>query len=241
MFSYTIHEAVDNDSIVSNSGYLCLAGAGEDASGCVNAGGDEVSRLTSEDAPDSLLHLLHLFLLHFPLLLRFHHFLPFLSPFLFLALCPQRTAKLLCLSPSPALFLHSYLAHKRQGSEWEWGRSQGERLEQGLEADERTGSWEKRNGGLGDEVRRHWRLVEQVEEEQAEVQQGLLGLGVQPVVQMMGEKGERVEGVMQGVDWTETEGQEGWEVELPVPELDSGGVGGQQELGEEECHRVTPH
>lgn len=84
-------------------------------------------------------------------------------------------------------------------------------------------------------------MVEQVEEEQAEVQQGLLGLGVQPVVQMMGEKGERVEGVMQGVDWTETEGQEGWEVELPVPELDSGGVGGQQELGEEECHRVTPH
>lgn len=152
----------------------------------MNAGDDEVSRLTSEDAPDSLLHLLRLFLLHFPLLLRFHHFLPFLSPFLFLALCPQRPAKLLCLclSPSPALFPRSSLAHKRQESEWEWGRSQGERLGQGLVANERTGSWEKKNGGLGDEVRRRWRSVEEVEEELAEEQRGLLGLGVQPVVQM---------------------------------------------------------
>lgn len=119
---------------------LCLAGAGEDVSGCVNAGDDEASHLTSEDAPDSLLHLLHLYRLHFPLLLhlRLLHFLPFLSPSLFLALRPQRPAKLLC--PSPSLFLHSVLAHKRQESEWEWGRSQGERPGQELVADERTGS-----------------------------------------------------------------------------------------------------
>ncbi len=108
-------------------------------------------------------------------------------------------------------------------------------------ADERTGSWEKKNGGLGDEVRRRWKSAAQVEEELAEEQQGLLGLGGQPVVQMMGERGERVGGEMKGVDWTGTEGQEGWEVELLGPESGSGGVGGQGELGEEECHRVTPH
>ncbi len=210
-------------------------------SGCANAGDDEVSRLTSEDAPDSLLHLLHQFLLHFPLLLRLHHFLPFLSPFLFLALCPQRLAKLLCLSPSPALSPHSYLAHKRQESEWEWGRYQGEQPGQGLVADERTRSWEKKNGGLDDEVRLRWRSVEQVEEELVEEQQGLLGLGEQPVVQMKGEKEERVGGEMKGVDLTGIEGQVGWEVESLVPELGSGGAGGQRELGAEECHRVTPH
>lgn len=77
----------------------------------------------------------------------------------------------------------------------------------------RTGSWEKKNGGLGDEVRLRWRSAEQVEGELAEEQQGLgLGLGGQPVVQMMGEKVERVEEEMKGVDWTGTEGQEGWEV-----------------------------
>lgn len=108
-------------------------------------------------------------------------------------------------------------------------------------ADERTGSWEKKNGGLGDEVRWRWRSVEQVQEELGEEQQGLVGLEGQSVVQMTGERGERVEGEMKGVDWTGTEGQEGWEVELLVPELGSGGVGGQRELGEEECHRVTPH
>lgn len=131
----------DNGSIVSSSGYLCLAGAGEDVSGCVNAGDDEASRLASEGAPDFLLHL---FLHHLPLLLHLlHHFLPFLSPSLFPALCPQRLTKVPCLFPFPALCPRSYLAHKRQGSEWEWGRSQGERLGQGLVADERTGSWEK--------------------------------------------------------------------------------------------------
>lgn len=152
----------------------------------MNAGDDEVSHLTSEDAPDSLRHLLRLFLLHSPLLLHFHHFLPFLSPFLFLALCPQTPAKLLCLclAPSPALFPHSFRAHKRQESEWAWGRSRGERLEQGPVADERTGSWEKKNGGLGDEVRRRWWSVEWVQEELAEEQQDLLGLGGQLVVQM---------------------------------------------------------
>ncbi|KAK9513997.1 hypothetical protein VZT92_027489 [Zoarces viviparus] len=150
-------------------------------------------------------------------------------------------AKLLGLSPSPVLFPHSCPAHRGQESEWEWGRSQGERLEQWLVADERTGSWEKKNGGPGDEVRRHWTLVEQVEEELAEEQQGLLWLGGQPVVQMMGEREERVLGEMKGVDWTGTEGQEGWEVGLMGPESGSGGAGGQWELGEEECHRVPPH
>lgn len=153
----------NSNIIVSNSGYLCLAGAGEDVSGCVNAGDDEVSRLTSEDVPGSL-HFLHWFLLHFPLLLRLHRFLPFLSPFLFLVLCPQRLAKLLCLCPSPAPFLHSYLARKRPESGWEWGRSRGERLGQGLGAYERAESWEKKNEGLGDGVRLRWRSVEQVEE-----------------------------------------------------------------------------
>lgn len=128
-------------------------------SGCVNAGDDEASHLASEDAPDSLLHLLHLYWLHFPLpllrflLLRLQHFLPFLSPSLFLALCPQRPAELLCPSPSPALFLHSVLARKRQEIEWEWGRSQGQRPGQGLVADERTVSRERKNGGQGGEVR----------------------------------------------------------------------------------------
>lgn len=46
---------------------------------------------------------------------------------------------------------------------------------------------------------------------------------------------------MKGVDWAGTEGQEGWEVELLGPELGSGDAGGQGELREEECHRVTPH
>lgn len=78
---------------------------------------------------------------------------------------------------------------------------------------ERTGSWEKKNGGLGEEVRRRWRSAEQVEEELVEEQQGLLGLGGQPAVPMMGEREERVLGEMKGVDWTGTEGQEGWEVE----------------------------
>lgn len=108
-------------------------------------------------------------------------------------------------------------------------------------ADERTGSWEKKNGGPGDEVRRRWRSAEQVEEELAEEPRGLLGLGGLPVVQMMGERGERVLREMKGVDWTGTEGQEGWEVEWLGPGSGSGCVGGQGELGGEECHRVTPH
>lgn len=123
----------DSDSSVSSNGYLCLAGASADVSGCVNAGDDEVSRLTSEDALDSLLHLL---LLHFPLLLHLHRFLLFLAPFPFLALCPQSSANLLCLSPSPVL--HSSLFHKRQESDWDSGRSQQKRLGQGLVADVRT-------------------------------------------------------------------------------------------------------
>lgn len=108
-------------------------------------------------------------------------------------------------------------------------------------ADERTGSWEKKNGGAGDEVRRHWTLVEQVEEELTEEQQGLLGLGGQPVVQMMGEGEERVLGEMKGVDWTGTEGQEGWEVELLGQGSGFGGAGGRWERREEECHRASPH
>ena len=83
-----------------------------------------------------------------------------------------------------------------------------------------------------------------MEEELAEEQKGLLGLpglGGQRVVQMKGEKGVRVGGAMKGVDWTRTEGQEGWEVELLGPGSGSGGVEGQRELGEEEYHRVTPH
>ena len=90
-----------------------------------------------------------------------------------------------------------------------WGRSREGQLGQGLVADERTGSWEKKNGGLGDEERRHWRLVEQAEEEPAEEQQGLLGLRGQPVEQMKGEKGEKVGGEMKGVDLTGTVGREG--------------------------------
>lgn len=60
-------------------------------------------------------------------------------------------------------------------------------------------------------------LVEQVEEELAEEQLGLLGLGGQPVVPMMGEREEWVLGEMKGVDWTRTERQEGWGVELLGP------------------------
>lgn len=114
---------------------------------------------------------------------------------------------------------------------------------QGRVADERTGSWEKKNGGLGDGVRWRWRSVEQVEVEVelAEEQWGLPGLEGQPGVQMMCEMGERVGGEMKRVDWTGTEGQEGWEVELLMPELGSGGAGGQRAQGEEECHRVIPH
>lgn len=208
-------------------------------SGCVNAGDDVASHLTSVDAPNSLLHLLHLF--HFHFLLHLHHFLPFLSPSLFLALCPQRPAKLPCPCPSPVLFLHSCLAHKRQGSGWEWGRSQGERLGPGLVADERTRSWGKKNGGLGDEGKWCWRSAEQVEVELAEERWGLPGLGVQPVEQMKGEREVRVQGQMKGVDWTGTVEQEGWEVELLGPVWGSGGAGVQVELGEAGCHRVTPH
>lgn len=108
-------------------------------------------------------------------------------------------------------------------------------------ADERTGRWGKRNGGLGDGVRRRWRSAEQAEEEPEEERRGLLGLAGQPEVQMMGERGEKVGGEMTGVDWTGTEGQEGWEVGLPVPESGSGGAGGQRAPGEEECHRGRPH
>lgn len=68
-------------------------------------------------------------------------------------------------------------------------------------------------------------------------QLGLLGLGEQVGVQLMGERGGKVEGEMKKVDLSE--GQEGWEVELLVPELDFGGVEGQQDLVGEECHRVT--
>lgn len=98
-----------------------------------------------------------------------------------------------------------------------------------------------KNGGLGDEVRRHWRSAEQVEEELAEEQLSLLGLGGQAAGQMMGERGEKVGGEMKRVDWTGNEGQEGWEVESLVPELGFEGAGVQQELVEEECHKVTPH
>lgn len=81
----------------------------------------------------------------------------------------------------------------------------------------------------------------QVEEELAEERQGLLGLGGQLVMQMMGERGERVLGEMKGVDWTGTEGQEGWVVELLGADSGSEGAGGQAELGEEECHRLKSH
>lgn len=155
--------------IVSSSGYLCLAGAGEDASGCVNAGDDEASRSTSEDAPCSLLHRFHLFLLRYPLL---HHlrFLSVLVPSLFLAPCPQRPAEPLYLSPSHALFLRFCLAHTRRENELEPGRSRRRRLGRGQVVDEKTESWEEKNGALGDEVRWRWRLVEQAEEELAGVE-----------------------------------------------------------------------
>lgn len=110
--------------------------------------------------------------------------------------------------------------------------------------DGRRGSWEKKNEGLGDEVMWRWRLVGQVGEEEALVvveQQGLMGLWGLLVEQMMGEKVERVGGEMQEVDLTEAGGQEGWEVELQEPKLDSEGVGDQVVLEEEECHRVQPH
>lgn len=126
-------------------------------------------------------------------------------------------------------------------SGWEWGRSQGERLGQGLVADERTGSWEKKNVGLGDEVRQRWRSAVQVEEEPAEEQRDLKELGGQPAVQMQGERGARVGGGMKEVDWTGTEGQERWEVESLGPGLDLGDAEGQGELGEVEYHRLTPH
>lgn len=108
-------------------------------------------------------------------------------------------------------------------------------------ADERTRSWEKKNGGLGDGVRRHWRSAERVEQELVEEQLGLLGLRGQAVVQMMGEREEKVGGEMKRVDWTGTEEQEDWEVELLALELSFGGAAGQQELVEEECHRLTLH
>lgn len=108
-------------------------------------------------------------------------------------------------------------------------------------ADERTRRWEKRNWGLGDEVKQHLRSVEQVEEELAGEQLGLLGLEGQVVVQMMGEREEKVGGERRRVDWRVSEGQEGWVVELLALELGFEGVAGQQELVEEECHRLTLH
>lgn len=58
---------------------------------------------------------------------------------------------------------------------------------------------------------------------------------------MKGERGERVGEERKEVDLTRTEGQEGWAVEILGPGLGSGVVVGQEELGEEEYHRVTLH
>lgn len=68
--------------------------------------------------------------------------------------------------------------------------------------------------------------MERVAEEVVEEQLDLPGLGWQEGVQMMGERGQKVEVEMK-VDWTGTEGQEGSEAELLVPGLGFGGVGGQ--------------
>lgn len=135
------HKLTDNDSIGNSSWYLCLAGAGVDVSGCVNAGDDEASRSTSEDVPDSLLLFLPLLRFHYPLLLlRLPHFLPSLAPSLFLALCPQRPAKQLCPAPSPVPSLRSCHARMRQGSVWELDKSRVEQQGQEVVAHERTGS-----------------------------------------------------------------------------------------------------
>lgn len=87
-------------------------------------------------------------------------------------------------------------------------------------------------------MRRRWRSEEQVEKEPAEERQGLMG---QLAGQTKGERAEKMGGGMKGADWTGTAGQEGWEVELPGPGLGSEGAGGQVELEEEACHKVTPH
>lgn len=119
--------------------------------------------------------------------------------------------------------------------------SQGEQPGQGLVLDERARSWEMKNGALGDEGRKQgWRTGEQVEEELAEEQRDLLGLGGQPLVQMQGEREVKEGGEWKEVGWRGTVGQEGWEVELRGRGLGSGGVVDQGELGEG-CHRVTPH
>lgn len=93
------------------------------------------------------------------------------------------------LAPFPALSPHSCPAHRRPESEWEWNRCQGERPGRGLTAGERRASWEKMNAGHCDGVRRHLRLVEQVQEALVEERRDLEELVGQRLGQVQYERG----------------------------------------------------
>lgn len=80
---------------------------------------------------------------------------------------------------------------------------------QGAVANERTESWEKKNGGQGDELRQRWKSADQAEEVLEAEQKGLPGLRGQSVEQMKGERGVKVGGEMKEVDWTRTAGRGG--------------------------------
>lgn len=104
-------------------------------------------------------------------------------------------------------------------------------------AGERTGSWEKKNEGRDDEVMGCWRWADRVEVQPVK---GQPGRWEQEAGQTTG---ERVVGrETTEVDWKGTVVQEeGWQVGVLVPDLGSGGAGGQQGLAEEGCHRGRPH
>lgn len=102
-----------------------------------------------------------------------------------------------------------------------------------------TGSWEKKNEGRVDEVMGCWRWADR-----AEVQpvKGQPGRWEQEAEQMTGEREGKVGQETTQVDWRGTAvPEEGWQGGSLVPELGSGGAGGQQGLSEEEYHRGRPH
>lgn len=104
--------------------------------------------------------------------------------------------------------------------------------------DERTGSLEKKNEGRGDESTGCWNWADQVEVRSAK---GGPGQWEQEVGRTTGERAGKAGREMKQVDWRGTVAQEeGSQGGSPVPEMGSGGVGGQEELAEE-CHTERPH
>lgn len=104
-------------------------------------------------------------------------------------------------------------------------------------------SWGKMNVGHSDGGRRLRRLAEQVQEGQQEGQQeelwGPMEQGEQ-LGQRLGERAARGAEEMRERGWKGAEGQGQWEVELPGPGADSGGVAEQGGQEEEVCRRWTP-